>query len=68
MKNSTKSYKYDVGLSFAGRNRATAKKLRSILRSKGISVFYDEDEQAKLWGKNLYQYFQEVYQHRCLYY
>jgi hypothetical protein len=33
--------KYDIALSFAGEDRATAKKLADSLERKGINVFYD---------------------------
>ena len=67
MGNSRKSYEYDVGLSFAGEDRKRAEKLAEILKSYGISVFYDEYEQADLWGKDLYQHLAQIYQERCRY-
>ena len=38
-----------------------AKDLASGLTAAGVSVFFDEYEQASLWGKDLYQHFQTVY-------
>jgi len=55
------SIKYDVALSFAGEDREYALKLATILEKSSIKVFYDEFEQAKLWGKNLYDYLSEIY-------
>jgi hypothetical protein len=52
---------YDVALSFAGQDRRVAKRLADELRRRGISVFYDEYEQANLWGKNLFDHLDSVY-------
>lgn len=42
---------FDVALSFAGEDRQHAKKLADLLNACGYTVFYDEYEQADLWGK-----------------
>ena len=47
-----RSYEFDVALSFAGEERLIAKKLAEILKAEGLSVFYDEDHKARLWGKD----------------
>jgi hypothetical protein len=57
-------YKYQVALSFAGEDRTHAEKLAKILKERHIDFFYDSYEQAKLWGKDLYQHFQSVYRDR----
>ena len=46
--------KYDVVLSFAGQDRQHAKDLVDLLERGGYSFFYDENERAHLWGKDLY--------------
>ncbi len=53
--------KYDVAISFAGENRDIAEQLSHKLSEKNIRVFYDNFEQADLWGKNLYDYLNSVY-------
>jgi TIR domain len=55
------SYEYDIALSFAGENRDIVDEIAKILRINGVSVFYDNFEKHKLWGKRLSQYFQETY-------
>lgn len=55
------AFSYDVALSFAGEDRSKAEELAALLRSSGVRVFYDDYEQSDLWGKDLYQGFQEVY-------
>lgn len=52
---------YKVALSFAGEDRAHAEKLAKLLRTAGITVFYDTYEKADLWGKDLYQHLQKIY-------
>ena len=58
---------YDVALSFAGEDRYYAKKLAELLDAGGYSVFYDDFERARLWGKNLYTYFSSVYKDQARY-
>jgi hypothetical protein len=60
-------YDYDVAISFAGENRDLARQIFEILKSKGIRVFYDANEQATIWGKDLYEYLSEVYFNRARY-
>src|SRR2546426_1096610 len=57
----TRTYKYEVCLSFAGEDRATARKLATALKRRGRSVFYDESEKLKLWGKDLFNYLYGIY-------
>ena len=52
---------YDVALSFAGEQREYVEKVAKALKEKKINVFYDEYEQADLWGKDLYVHLDEVY-------
>lgn len=52
---------YDVCLSFAGENRQYVERAAKCLRDKGIRVFYDEYEQANLWGKDLYTHLDYIY-------
>jgi transcriptional regulator with XRE-family HTH domain len=61
------SFQYDVALSFAGEDRGVADSLARLLRSRGIKVFYDQFEQADLWGKNLYDHLADVYANRARY-
>lgn len=58
-------YKYDFGLSFAKEQREMAEKLAVLLKNQNINVFYDDYEQADLWGEDLYQEFQNIYGVQC---
>ena len=59
--------KYDVALSFAGEDRKYAKELADLLKTNSYSCFYDENEFANLWGKNLYDYLSSVYKDQARY-
>lgn len=58
---------YDVALSFAGEDRDLARKLADLLKERGVTAFYDEDETASLWGKNLYEHLADVYSEKARY-
>ena len=60
-------FQYDVGLSFAGEQRVYVDQVAGQLRSRGIRVFYDDYEKAKLWGKDLYVHLDDIYTRRCRY-
>lgn len=55
------SYTYDIVLSFAGENRNYVEKVAVCLKENNIKVFYDNFEEADLWGKNLLLHFRELY-------
>ena len=59
--------KYDVALSFAGEDRQHVKALADLLKAGGYWFFFDENELAQLWGKNLYDYLSSVYKDRARY-
>ena len=52
---------YEIVLSFAGEQRSYVQQVASFLRSRGIALFFDEHEEAALWGKNLNEHFHEIY-------
>ena len=54
-------FEYDVALSFAGEQRNTAERLAQLVSDSGGRAFYDQYEQADLWGKNLYTHLHEIY-------
>jgi hypothetical protein len=55
--------KYDVCLSFAGEDRDYVEEVARHLTELGVSRFYDTDEQADLWGKNLVEHLDQIYRH-----
>ena len=62
---SSKQYPYDIALSYAGEDHNFADALAKALQSRGVKVFYDKYEKATLWGKNLYTYLSDLYQHKA---
>jgi hypothetical protein len=60
-------YKYDVALSFAGTERALAETLATMLRNKGVAVFYDGFYPEHLWGKDLAVEFDRIYRKESRY-
>lgn len=58
-------YDWDVAVSFAGEDRAVVEELVSSLQNSGAEVFYDLNESARLWGKDLEQELAEVYAHEA---
>lgn len=63
----THSTEYDIALSFAGENRDYIELVAEQLKARGVSVFYDQYEQADLWGKDLYVHLTEVYRNKAKY-
>jgi hypothetical protein len=57
----TRTFRYDVAISFAGEDRRFAEDIAEILRVHGVRVFIDSFEQADLWGKNLFEHLHQVY-------
>ncbi len=53
--------RYNVALSFAGEDRAYAREVADVLQAEGVSVFFDEFETVRLWGKDLAVEFALIY-------
>ena len=60
-------FRFDVALSFAGEDRNYVDNIAAQLRERGLRVFYDKYEQATLWGKDLYEHLDRVYQQEARY-
>ncbi len=59
---------YDIAISFAGEDREIAHLLaKKLYINHGLSVFYDDYEQAKLLGKNLTEYLIDIYMNKASY-
>lgn len=54
-------YDYDVAFSFAGEDRRIVESLAGRLKQQNVSVFYDRDKQAEMWGENLQEYLTDIY-------
>ena len=60
-------YEFDIGLSFASEQREYVERVAEELNYRGIRVYYDAYDRANLWGRDLGEYFREVFQNRCRY-
>ena len=60
-----RTFEFEIALSFAGEDREYVRQVATLLEQLGISVFYDEFEEEKLWGKNLYDYLSDIYQNKA---
>ncbi len=56
---------YEVALSFAGEQRRYVEGVALALQARGIGVFYDEFEKSALWGKDLGEELQAVYEYKA---
>lgn len=54
-------FNFDIALSFAGEDRAIVESYATILKTKGIHIFLDSDQEAELWGADLYVKLDEIY-------
>lgn len=61
------AYEYDVALSFAGEDRLYVEEVAYLLKGFGVKVFYDQFEEAVLWGKDLYVFLQDIYKNKAKY-
>jgi hypothetical protein len=52
---------YEVVLSFAGEDREYVEKVAETLKDNDVSLFYDNYEEASLWGKNLTEHLHKLY-------
>lgn len=56
-----KLFKHDFALSFAGKDRPIVERIAQKLKEKGFDPFYDDFYKSELVGKNLSNYFKEIY-------
>ena len=61
----TPSYDFDVALSYAGEDRSYVEQVATLLRERGVQIFYDQYIESELWGDDLYVVLDEVYRRRA---
>jgi hypothetical protein len=59
------SWTFDVALSFAGADREKARLLAEALRTRKLTVFYDEWFKAEMWGSDLISLLRDIYLNRA---
>lgn len=63
----SRSFEYDVCLSFACEERKFVREVANELINRGVRVFFDEYAEAELWGKDLYSHLDDIYQNAARY-
>jgi hypothetical protein len=53
--------RWDVCLSYASEDRGYVEMVAGLLKAEKLEVFYDQDEQGDLWGKDLAEHFDRVF-------
>jgi len=56
---------FDIAVTFAGEDREYVEAVVTFVTSAGFKVFYDEDHKHEFWGKDLTEYFPDVYERRA---
>jgi hypothetical protein len=56
-----KKFRFDFALSFAGPQREIARAIYNALVEKGFNVFFDEDFEAEIIGRDAHSYLLKVY-------
>jgi hypothetical protein len=59
--------KYEVALSFSGAQREYVRRVAEALRTNNVMLFFDEFEEAELWGKDLTEHLHQVYSESAMY-
>lgn len=62
-----KDYEYDVCLSYASEDKDRVEKVHDALVRAGVRVFFAPAKQARMLGKNLYEYLTDIYLHTARY-
>jgi hypothetical protein len=57
--------RFEVALSFSGKDREFAERLKTALNEIGLRVFYDQDFQSELLGVELTEALESVYRDQC---
>lgn len=60
-------YPYDVAVSFAGEIRNIVESFVNLAKDRGLDVFYDFDQEAQLWGKDLREQLADIYANDAMY-
>jgi hypothetical protein len=62
-----KKFRFDFAISFAGPQRDIARTIRNELVKKGFKVFFDEDFETEMFGKDGLSYMRKIYSEESRY-
>ncbi|WP_439378937.1 TIR domain-containing protein [Amycolatopsis lexingtonensis] len=54
-------HEYDLAVSFSGQDRNYVERVVRACQAQGLTVFYDQDETVRLWGRNGISEFRRIY-------
>jgi len=60
--------RYHVALSYASEQRDYVDKVAEFLKTRNVRCFYDQDEESTLWGKNLDEVLERIFQKEQAYF
>ncbi len=60
-------YDYEVALSYASEDRAYVGQVAEALKEHGTRIFYDQYEEANMWGKDLSAHLDDVFRKQARY-
>lgn len=60
-------FRYDACLSFASEDRKYVRQVAKLLKRSGLDIFYADLETIELWGKDLYEHFDEIFRRDARY-
>jgi hypothetical protein len=63
----TGDYEFDVAVSFAGEDREIVQGIVDKVKAAGITVFYDTDYRAEMWGEDLVEFLDQIYRVKARY-
>jgi hypothetical protein len=59
--------RFQVAISFAGEQRDEARQIAQQLKDAGLNVFFDDDFEAEMWGRDLNDYLTNIYMNESEY-
>lgn len=65
--NTFNDFEYEIALSYASEDHLYVKQVATELRSQGVKLFYDKFEEGDLWGANLQEHLDDIYQNKSQY-
>ncbi len=60
-----RTFDYDVALSFAGEQRPYVEQVAKTVAAAGVSVFYDDFEEVRMWGRDLPSFLEQLFREKA---
>ena len=66
-KTESSKFQFDIAISFAGTEREIAEEIANRVKNDGFAVFCDSFYPEMLWGKDLVEFFDDIYRRQAKY-